>query len=131
MYIMQFKKSLVLWALIIILLILVFPKTCGRTDYISKVIYYGCMGIEAPFFSSINDKYNWCYGICLESSIQQPDEINQTKPQEDSSFISGISQSLKKVIFPLIMIFAAIGIIKFISTLKARKSNVTVYKKIG
>jgi hypothetical protein len=52
---MDYKKAgaSLLWRLLIIvvlvLFVLFFPKTCGKTDFVSTVTEYSCQGISAPF----------------------------------------------------------------------------------
>ncbi|VVB78599.1 Uncharacterised protein [uncultured archaeon] len=129
---MQIQKSwLIVWILLIVLLVLVFPKSCGRTDQLSKAIEYSCMGLNAPFFSNLNSNYNWCYGICLEKSIKQEIPTNQTdqsNPGAGSGFLSDFVDSIKKVALPLLLIFVTLGVIKFLSSLKGKKS-IIVYRK--
>lgn len=127
---MRLKKSWWIWILVILLLVLVFPKTCGRTNYVSSVIDYNCKGIQAPFFSNINDKYNWCYGICIEKTIKK--EFNQTNETVKSSapaFVSDISKPIMGILYPLAIILIAIGMLKIISSLKGKKPNIIIYRK--
>jgi len=127
---MELKKSWWIWILVILLLVIIFPKTCGRTDYVSSVIKYSCTGLQAPFFSNINDKYNWCYGICFEKTIKkESSQTNETTKQSTPAFVSDIYKSLKGVLYPLVIILVIIGILKYISGLKGKKSNIIIYRK--
>lgn len=128
----------ILYLILFILFVVFFPKTCGQTDYISTITEYSCQGISAPFIN-IRTNYNWCYGVCIEKSIDSlglndnPGYSNQTDNSVNEEVL-GPFAGLKKVLVEkgpvLIGIFFLIGILKWIGSLKARKSNLVVYKKI-
>ena len=113
-------KSLLIvlgWIFLIILIVFIFPKTCG-SKYLDQVINsnieYKCFGFPGP---NLSEKYNWCYGICSEKS----EERNPTK--EDVStpkipIISGMISSFKKPIKSLAIIVLIIGIILAIQKFK-------------
>lgn len=134
---MKYKKAEVwLWILlvtILILFVLLFPKTCGKTDFVSKITDYQCKGISAPFIN-IKTIYSWCYGICFERSIEDSIENNLTNKNSLNSTnvtsvtsdlnlspFSGIKQALVQKGPIILGILILIGILKLIANLKARK----------
>jgi hypothetical protein len=136
---MKYKKAgvmLIIYLILFILFVVFFPKTCGQTDYISKTTKFNCQGIEAPFIN-VKTNYSWCYGICMEKSIQASDQ-NQSSQNKTSDSVNdsalGPFTELKKVLIEkgpiLIGIIFLAGILKWIGSLRARKSNLVVYKKV-
>jgi len=122
------------WIFLIIILILFvvfFPKTCGKIDFISEVTEFSCQGIDAPFIN-IKNNYSWCYGICWEKSIEEKQINNKIDTSQEE--VLGPFAGLKKVLIekgPILLgIVFLIGILKWMGSLKARKSNLVVYKKI-
>lgn len=121
---MKLKKMWWIWIIPILLLILIFPKTCGKANLVSNTTEYNCGGIQASFINinNTNSSYNWCYGVCFEKTIKpKTNKTIQPIIKQNPGFVSDISQSLKKIILPMGIIFLAIGFIKFITSLKSKK----------
>ena len=118
----------ILWVIIIILFVGFFPKSCGKNDS-NLTIDSKCIGIKGPF---INTNNNWCYGICIEKSIKENKTIsNITKTNSEASgIISNLTSSFSGLLRPLIIILMIIALVKIIDSIKKRKSNTVIYKKI-
>ena len=117
------------WIFLIVLIIFIFPKTCG-SKYLDEVIdsniKYSCLGFPGP---DLSEKYNWCYGICLEKS-QEKNEIKEESTGPKIPIISGFVAGFKKPIKSLAIIVVIIGIILVIQKFKkVGKDNTTIVYK--
>lgn len=119
-------KSSVLWLIwipLILLLIFIFPKSCGH-KIPSEFVEYTCAGFKAPFLSEIEKSENpqeWCSGICLSETKRmiEPNKTEQKTNISQSPF-RGIAKSFEKVIPILLVIFLIIIVLKWMSSFKKK-----------
>ncbi|MEK6859215.1 MAG: hypothetical protein AABX54_00220 [Nanoarchaeota archaeon] len=117
---MELKKTWWLWLILILLLIAIFPKTCGKTDFISTAIEYECLGINAPFIN-LNTNFSWCYGVCFEKSIA--DKTGSQAAIQDNNSPAIITEFMSPLlkIFPLLIgIIILILVLQWIGPLRKR-----------
>lgn len=128
---MKFKNSWIIWIILILLLILTFPKSCGH-KIPSEFVEYTCAGFQTPFLSQIEKSENpqkWCSGICF-SKTKKMIEPNKTEEDITKSPLGGITEPFVKIISVLILIFIVITILKWVSSIKKanRGGEVRVYR---
>ncbi len=127
---MSLKNTWLIWIPLILLLIFIFPKSCGF-ETPSKVLDYKCYGFKTPFFSEIKNTGNpmeWCSGICT-SKLKITNSANQTNQTSEITPFSGISDSFSKVIPALLIVFIIIGLLKWVDSFKKRGgTEVRVYR---
>jgi hypothetical protein len=84
-------------------------------------------------FINVKSNYSWCYGVCFEKSLEET-PINNVTLNNGISNVPGPFSELKDGLIKkwpiLIGIILLIGIISWIGSLRSRKSNFVVYKKI-
>ncbi len=128
---MEYKKKSVIWFIfwmtLILALVMFFPKSCGKTNYVSTVFEYNCQGIKASAPLNINSSYDWCYGICFEKSLVNETVIQKNKNIPD--FLSGTTLSITKIFFIVVIIFILILFLKWIGGLGRKKEGMIVYKR--
>src|SRR3989344_1495223 len=123
-------KSLLIvlgWIFLIILIVFIFPKTCG-SKYLDQVINsnieYKCFGFPGP---NLSEKYNWCYGICQEKS-QENKEVETEEPVIQIPIIASFTKPFKKALKPIVLILLIIGAVLTLQKFsKAGKNDVVVY----
>ena len=117
--------KLMLWILIIILLVVSFPKSCGdNTPEVNKTVEASCIGLELPFTTKTasSKEIKWCSGFCSEKDIPKA-KIESEEEKTTSSapdFIGGFVKPLKKAVIPIILIFGIIMIIKWMGSMKKK-----------
>lgn len=119
----------IIWVILILLFVGLFPKTCGKISNNPIEINYNCIGTKAPFINSNN--YSWCYGVCIETSKEkaQNKTIETVKKTGADPLINDIISTLSKLVYPMIIIFIIIATIKYVNNLRKKKTEV-IYKKI-
>jgi hypothetical protein len=126
---MEFHKKWWFWLLITVLVVFIFPKTCGSPEVNERTEHH-CVGI--PLFASkaiySNKTYNWCSGVCLAVDAP-PVERNETEEEEGPRFITGMISDVEKLILPLVGIFVLIAVIAWIGSMtKKDKTEIRVVK---
>jgi hypothetical protein len=130
---MKLKNNWLIWIPLILLLIFIFPKSCGN-NMPSEFVEYTCIGFKVPFLSEIeksNNPQEWCSGICF-SETKKMIEPNKTEEGNDINQgpYKGITDSFVKVIPILFLIFLIIAVLKWITSFKNKQSKgeIKVYK---
>jgi hypothetical protein len=121
---MDFKSCWWFWILLIVFIIIIFPKTCGTINSNSKIDYQ-CNGIKAPQMNTAknNNSYNWCLGFCQEK-LKKSNSSIQNKTSNAPAVVSGIFSSTIKWIIPLLIIIFTIALVKWLSSQKNKTANV-------
>lgn len=128
---MKNERLWLIWIPLIILLILMFPKSCGFQNP-SESVSYKCYGFKTPFLSEIKKTDNlqqWCSGICASKSINI-NPLNQKNQAEEQTPFSGLTDSFAKVIPSLLIVFIIIGVLKWFGSLKNKNKGeeIRVYR---
>lgn len=127
---MKFKHSWLIWMILIFLLILTFPKSCGN-KIPSEFIEYNCLGFRTPFLSQIEKSQNpqkWCSGFCF-SKTKKMIESNKTKEDLSGGFLGGMIEPFIKVIPTILLVFSIIFIIRWITSVKKKnRGDIKVYR---
>ena len=114
-----------IWIPLIVLVIMLFPKSCGFKNP-SEDVVYKCSGFNTPFISQIEKSDNpqkWCSGICFSSSIvKNTTKSNLTLISDEQSPFSDIAQSFGKIIPAMFLIMLVVGLIRWIGGI-AEKLN--------
>ena len=114
-----------IWIPLIVLVIMLFPKSCGFKNP-SGDVTYKCSGFNTPFLSEIeksNNPQQWCSGICFSSlNIKNTTQSNETLGPDEQTPFSGIAQSFGKIIPAMFLIMLVIGLIRWIGGI-AEKLN--------
>jgi hypothetical protein len=123
------KKSnfWLIWIPLIVLVIMLFPKSCGFKNP-SAEYTYKCSGFNTPFLSQVEKSANpqqWCSGVCISKSIpKNKTTADQTSSIEDDSDsiipISTVTGSFGKVVPAIFGILLVIGIVNWISSFKKK-----------
>ena len=112
-----------IWIPLIVLVIMLFPKSCGfKTS--SGDVTYKCSGFKTPFLSQIEKSGNpqeWCSGICFSNSkIKNTTQINETSASEEQTPFSGMIDSFGKIIPTMFLILLVIGLIRWIGSISEK-----------
>jgi hypothetical protein len=114
-----------IWVPLIVLVIILFPKSCGFKNP-SQSVNYHCSGFKTPYLSQFDKSDNpqeWCSGICLSSSIgNNKTQNNKTVPDEQTPF-SGISDSFGKIVPIMFLILLVVGLIRWIGNISEKLSK--------
>jgi len=112
-----------IWIPLIVLVIMLFPKSCGFKNP-SKDVNYHCTGFNTPYLSQIEKSDNpqkWCSGICFSSSIKKgSSQVNQTQDSDIDLPFSGVTDSFGKIIPIMFLILLVVGLIRWISNISDR-----------
>lgn len=112
-----------IWIPLIILVIMLFPKSCGFKNTSENMIYK-CSGFETPFLSQIEKSDNpqqWCSGICFSKTIiKNTTQDNQTVETIEQSPFTDTTMSFGKILPALFLILLVIGLIKWIGSVTKR-----------
>jgi len=117
---MEFFKSWVFWIILILLLILIFPKTCGTKNN-KENLDYQCKGIKLSFLTrNSNNSYYWCSGFCTTNKKQMINSSLNLNQQNDNEpkVVKGIFQNVAKWLIPIILIFLAFFLLNWLKKLK-------------
>jgi hypothetical protein len=117
---MKNERFWLIWIPLIILVVMLFPKSCGFKNLSNDVVYH-CSGFKTPFLSQIEkspNPQNWCSGICFSNSIvKNSTKSNQTSDDMGPSPFSNITDSFGKVIPTIFLILLVVGIIRWIGNI--------------
>ena len=121
---MKNENLWLIWIPLIILIVMLFPKSCGFKN-LSEEMTYKCSGFKTPFLSGIeksNNPQEWCSGICISKTIKKINNsvTNETVQPTESSPISGVADSFGKVVPGMFGILLIIGILNWIGSLKKK-----------
>lgn len=127
---MKLKNNWLLWLVLVIVVVIIFPKPCG-TKIPSQVLDYTCIGFETPLMSLLQKSDNsidWCSGVC-QSVSKNLSISSANNSQNVPGPISGITSSFEKIILPLGIIVIAILIVSWIvSIIKKQKTEIRVIR---
>lgn len=118
---MKNENFWLIWIPLIILVIMLFPKSCGFKNP-STDVDYRCSGFKTPFLSQIENSDNpqqWCSGICFSKSITPPPK-NKTPGPDDQTPFSGMTDSFGKVVPSLFGILLIVGLLRWIGTFQKK-----------
>ena len=133
------KIDWAIYIVLIILLIVSFPKACG-SKIPSNSVSYNCAGFKTPLLSYLNMANNsveWCSGICVSKSIIKPSNKTNSTTSDDSGApvqISGMTNSFGKAIPSLALVFGIVALLRWISNMQKDKKKgayIRVYKTPG
>jgi hypothetical protein len=120
---MKSSNLWLIWIPLIVLVIMLFPKSCGFQN-LSTELNYKCSGFKTPFLSQMEKSDNpqqWCSGICISKTIvKNTTQSNQTIESDIPSPFSGMTDSFGKVIPGLFAILLVIGLINWIGSIKKK-----------
>jgi hypothetical protein len=124
---MEMFNSWIFWGALILILIFIFPKSCG-TIIPSENIYYKCAGIKTTFsvFHKLNNSMQFCSGLCFSKS-KQKSIVNANDSNSNSgapSTLSGMINPLRKSLLPLIAIIILIAVIGWITSMRKKLEQV-------
>lgn len=123
--IMKSSNLWLIWIPLIVLVIMLFPKSCGFQNQ-SIEMTYKCSGFKTPFLSQIEKSDNpqqWCSGICFSNSkIRNTTQVNETIESEEQIPFSGITQEFGKIIPAIFLMMLIVGVIKWMGS-TAEKLN--------
>ena len=106
-----------IWIPLILLIIMLFPKSCGFKNP-SADVTYRCSGFKTPYLSQIEKSENplqWCSGICFSNSIvKNKTQVNETTEPEIQTPFSGTVDSFGKIVPTIFLIMLVVGLIKWI-----------------